>query len=176
MALVAAGSAFALAGVGFGIAGWAGQRNAQARWDQNEATQQATGANWSLRLAFPAQNKSFIVRDGATETNLLLGPARAEWSGVPGTVGNTIIAAHRDTHFRVLKDVRKNEVISVRREDGRTFRYRIVKLQIVSAEDDEFYQATSRDVLTLVTCYPFYYLGPAPKRFIVRAELLDATS
>jgi len=115
------------------------------------------------------------VRDGASVSNLLLGPARLEWSSVPGDRGNSVIAAHRDTHFRILKDLKKGEVVSIER-DGHSFLYRIVKLEIVRPSDTTFYQPTSKPVLTLVTCYPFYYLGPAPKRFIVRAEMLDTNS
>ena len=127
------------------------------------------------RLSFPERRKTFLVRDGATKENLLLGPARVDWSAVPGEQGNSIIAAHRDTHFRMLKDVRRGELINVERGRG-VFQYRIVDLEIVPATDTTFYQAGKTPALTLVTCYPFYYVGPAPKRFIVRAELLDSNS
>jgi sortase A len=116
-----------------------------------------------------------MVRDGASFENLLLGPARLEWSSVPGDRGNSVIAAHRDTHFRILKDLKKGEVITLER-NGHVFQYRIVALETVRSSDNTFYQPTRNSVLTLVTCYPFYYLGPAPKRFIVRAELLDTRS
>jgi len=104
-----------------------------------------------------------------------MGPVRLQWSSLPGNTGNSVIAAHRDTHFRILKDLKKGEVVTVER-DGRSFQYKIVALEIVRPSDSTFYQPTSNAVLTLVTCYPFYYLGPAPKRFIVRAELLDTNS
>jgi sortase A len=171
--LIAAGGVFTLAGVAFGVVSWTGQKSAQSLWDQEAPGYR--NLDVPMRLSFPAQNKSFIVKNGASELNLLLGPARVEWSGIPGDEGNTVIAGHRDTHFRMLKDVRRNEVIAVER-DGQTFRYRIVDLEIVSAANNKFYQDTGRGVLTLVTCYPFYYLGPAPKRYIVRAELLDRNS
>ena len=95
------------------------------------------------------------------------------WSAAPGQNGNCIIMAHRDTHFRLLKDVRKDQRIVLER-DGRKFQYRIVALRVIESSDNRFYKPTSRSVLTLVTCYPFWYLGRAPKRFIVRAELLES--
>jgi len=168
--LMALGSVIALAGGSLRFAGWINQQDAKAHWNQGRSRT----ADF-IRLSFPAHDADFIVRDGASAENLLLGPARLEWSSMPGARGNSVIAAHRDTHFRVLKDLKKGEIVTLER-DGHAFQYRIVSLQIVRSSDNAFYQPTNNTVLTLVTCYPFYYLGPAPKRFIVRAELLDAKS
>jgi len=172
-ALMVAGCAAALAAGALGLAGWMGQAGA-AHIQSNDDGQRDTLGAYTL-LSFPSHNKDFIVRDGASGANLLLGPARLEWSSFPGAKGNSIIAAHRDTHFRMLKDVRRGELITLER-GGRVYEYRIADLEIVRATDKRFYQQTSDAVLTLVTCYPFYYFGPAPKRFIVRAELLDTKS
>jgi sortase A len=169
-ALMSVGVAIALAGGLLAVAGWTGQQRTKASWDDEFS--QSGGLT---RLSFPAHNADFIVRDGASVANLLLGPVRLEWSSYPGDKGNSIIAAHRDTHFRVLKDLKKGEVITLER-DGHSYRYRIVTLKIVRPTDNTYYRPTSTGMLTLVTCYPFYYLGPAPKRFIVRAELLDTNS
>jgi len=174
LALLAAGCVLAVAGGSLGLAGWTGQQSAKSGWFGSTSGARDTQTDFT-RLSFPAHNTDFFVRDGASAENLLLGPARLEWSSVPGGRGNSVIAAHRDTHFRILKDLKKGEVITLER-DGHAFRYRIVALEIVRRTDNTFYQPTSNPVLTLVTCYPFYYLGPAPKRFIVRAELLDANS
>jgi LPXTG-site transpeptidase (sortase) family protein len=173
-ALMAVGCVIALAGGSLGLAGWTGQQSAKALWaDGVTGFHDATGKY--TRLSFPAHHADFIVRDGASVENLMLGPARLEWSSIPGDRGNSVIAGHRDTHFRILKDLKKGDIITLER-DGHAFQYRIVTLEIVRPTDNTFYQPTSKAVLTLVTCYPFYYLGPAPKRFIVRAELLDTTS
>jgi sortase A len=168
-ALMAVGCVIAVSGASLGFAGWVGQRRLNA--PGNEAASRNTTGNYT-RLSFPAHNAEFMVRDGASVENLLLGPARLEWSSFPGDRGNSVIAGHRDTHFRILKDLKKGEIVTLER-DGRAFQYRIAKLVIVRPTDISFYQPTGSAVLTLVTCYPFYYIGPAPKRFIVRAELLD---
>jgi len=182
-ALLIGGIVVALAGASLGLAAWLGQNEAQARWiGQSEA--QAHG-EWKAaspsptqeavpvltRISFPEQREGFIVRDGASDANLLLGPARVEWSAIPGGAGNSIIAAHRDTHFRLLRYVRKGQLITVERA-GEVFHYRIIDLEIVRDTDVKYYQPTSTPMMTLVTCYPFDFFGPAPKRFIVRAELL----
>lgn len=174
VALVFCGMMIALLGGSAGLVSWTGQATAIPRWDKwepgpTEVTDTLT------RLSFPAQDKEFVVRDGGSRTNLLLGPAHMEWSPDPGEPGNSIIAGHRDTHFRFLKNVRKGDVITVDR-GGKRYEYRIVDFEIVRATDDRYYQPTATPMLTLVTCYPFYYVGPAPKRFVVRAELLDANS
>jgi sortase A len=168
------GGIFALAGGSLGLAGWTGQKGAKAVWE-NDITESRDSTGEFSRLSFPAHNAAFIVRDGASVANLLMGPVRLQWSSLPGNRGNSVIAAHRDTHFRILKELEKGEVVTLER-DGHSFQYRIVALEIVRPSDSTFYQPTSKAVLTLVTCYPFYYVGPAPKRFIVRAELLDTNS
>ena len=173
-ALTVVGVVVALAGASLGLAAWTGQQSAKNLWNEERAGSRETSGDY-FRLSLPAHNADFIVRDRASVENLLLGPARLEWSSLPGDRGNSIIAAHRDTHFRILKDLKKGEVITIER-DGHAFHYRVVTLEIVRPKDDSFYRPTSNAVLTLVTCYPFYYLGPAPKRFIVRAELLDTNS
>jgi len=146
-----------------------GQDRAKIEWEASTAGVPA--ADELTRLSFPAQGATFYVWDGASKKNLLLGPVHILQSATPGQSGNCIIAAHRDTHFRMLKDVKREDQIVLERA-GRTYRYRITALHIVRAGDSRFYRATISPVLTLVTCYPFSYLGSAPKRFIVRAELL----
>ncbi|MCU1335863.1 MAG: sortase family protein [Bryobacterales bacterium] len=166
-----------MTGASLRLAAWIGQTDARANWEKEVAepgsTANATGV--FTRLSFPARGREFFVLDGASRANLLLGPAHIEGTGTPGANGNFIVAAHRDTHFRILKDLKKGELITLNRR-GRTFQYRIVALEVVRPTDNSFYQPTSTPVLTLVTCYPFYYLGRAPKRFIVRAELLESNS
>jgi len=174
LALMVCGTMIALLGGSAGLVSWTGQAAATALWDVGEPGQTEI-PDTLTRLSFPAQNRNFVVRDGGSRANLLLGPARMEWSPVPGEAGNSIIAGHRDTHFRFLKDLKKGDVIGVDR-GGKRYEYRIVDFEIVRATDDRYYQPTATPMLTLVTCYPFYYVGPAPKRFVVRAELLESNS
>ena len=97
---------------------------------------------------------------------------------IPGTAelvqaGNIGIAAHRDGFFRKLKDVELGMDIYLE-QGGRTLRYHITEISIVMPEEKVVLAPTERPSVTLVTCYPFYFVGSAPKRFIVRGELDEA--
>ena len=174
LGLIAFGIGIALAGGSLAFASWQGQRNARVQWE-GEDHHLGKPESWT-RISFPSQGgQDFIVADGASEGNLLRGPVRVEWAAAPGENGNCIIAAHRDTHFRILQELKKGDQITLERS-GQTYRYQIVALQVVGADDTSFYQATPTPVLTLVTCYPFSYFGKAPQRFIVRAELFESNS
>ena len=89
---------------------------------------------------------------------------------MPGENGNCVIAGHRDTHFRVLKDIREGDDIILQTSAGQ-FLYRVKRTRIVSPENTSALAPTKTAELNLITCYPFYYLGSAPKRFIVEAQL-----
>ena len=170
--MLSAGVGTALVGAVLGLVAWRGQDAALVEWESQTAEEGAADTNPELtRLSFPEQGAQFFVWEGASKKNLLFGPARVAKSSAPGGNGNCIIAAHRDTHFRMLKDVKKDQPI-VLQHGGRTYRYRITAIHIVGSADTTYYRPTRRPVLTLVTCYPFSYLGRAPKRFIVQAELL----
>lgn len=88
---------------------------------------------------------------------------------MPWEHGNSAMAAHRDGLFRPLKDVRIGDEIRFRTTRDE-FRYRVTKTSIVLPDDVSVLAAQSDTSLTLITCYPFYYVGSAPKRFIVQAE------
>jgi len=173
LAMIAIGIAIAIAGGSLKVFAWKGQEDALTRW-QAESHDAGKPALFT-RLSFPAQGQDFIVADGATEDNLLRGPARVDWSVAPGQAGNCIIAAHRDTHFRILRELHKGEEIWLERSGG-SYRYRIVSFKVIHPDDTTYYQPTTGPVLTLVTCYPFWFFGKAPERFIVRAELLGSNS
>jgi sortase A len=89
---------------------------------------------------------------------------------MPGEQGNCIIAGHRDTHFRVLKDIREGDDIILETDAGQ-YLYRVRKTQIVTPDNKSALRPTRTAALNLITCYPFYYVGSAPKRFIVEARL-----
>ena len=80
-----------------------------------------------------------------------------------------MISAHRDTFFRPLRNIRQDDVITVTTPLGE-YRYRVVSTSVVGPDDVAVLNPTATEILTLVTCYPFYFVGPAPERFIVRAE------
>jgi sortase A len=87
----------------------------------------------------------------------------------PGQQGNVAIAGHRDTFFRGLRNIRKDDEITLTTLNG-TYRYRVDSTQVVAPEHTEVLDDSGEAILTLVTCYPFYFVGSAPKRFVVRAH------
>ena len=112
---------------------------------------------------------SAIVKEGVDDANTR--PRRGPHSGhrAAGPTGNVGVAAHRDTLFRNLKDVRRDDRITLTTLDGE-YVYRVVSFQIVKPTDVSVLDPSpDENTLTLVTCYPFYFVGHAPKRFIVRA-------
>jgi LPXTG-site transpeptidase (sortase) family protein len=90
----------------------------------------------------------------------------------PGEAGNVVLAGHRDMHFRPLHDARRGDLLRLVTPDG-TFVYRVDDLEVVDPGHTEVMQSTAVPQLTLITCYPFSYVGPAPQRFVVRASLLQ---
>jgi len=121
------------------------------------------------RLEIPRLKISVMVLEGIQSRTLRLGAGHIPGTSYPGYRGNMGIAAHRDTFFRPLSSVKENDVIKFS-TPGKTTEYRVVSTSIVSPDDVEVLKAQGKDKLTLVTCYPFYYVGPAPQRFIVTAE------
>lgn len=120
------------------------------------------------RLEIPRLGMSVVVLEGSDTDTLQLGVGRLRNSSLPGEPGNVVLAAHRDTFFRPLRDIRHGDRISLRTTQG-TFAYTVDWTKVVSPTDVEVLKATAEPALTLVTCYPFYYIGSAPQRFIVRA-------
>lgn len=123
-------------------------------------------------LRIPALHLEVPVYSGATELNLNRGAAHIEGTAGLSEDGNIGIAAHRDGFFRKLKDLAINDELEVE-AGGRTFRYRVVDLAVVSPQAVEVLAPTDVPSVTLVTCFPFYFVGSAPQRYIVRAERMD---
>jgi sortase A len=121
------------------------------------------------RLTIPRLGLSVMVREGVASETLSLAAGHIPGTALPGDRGNVAVAGHRDTLFRSLKDIRKNDVIEFQTLDGR-FDYEVGSTQIVTPKDVGVLQPGPQDELTLVTCYPFYYIGSAPDRFIVKAR------
>jgi len=96
-------------------------------------------------------------------------------TALPGEVGNVALAGHRDGLFRPLRDVRPGDSITLRTPD-RAFQYQVEWTAVVPPTAVRVLQPTSEQALTLVTCFPFYYVGAAPERFVVRAHLVPVDS
>ncbi len=123
-------------------------------------------------LLIPSLDLKVPIFDGADDANMNRGVGRIMGSADLGGRGNLGIAGHRDGYFRVLKDIAVGDRIEVRAIDSVT-QYRVADFTIVDPEDVEVLDPGEEDSITLVTCHPFYYVGHAPRRFIVRG-VVDA--
>ena len=121
------------------------------------------------KLAIPRLGLSVLVAGGADKRTLRRAVGHIPGTALPGEAGNVGLAGHRDRYFRPLKDVRRDDEITLTTPEG-TFRYRVEWTEVVERSAVHVLDDTAAPALTLVTCYPFYYVGPAPKRFIVRAR------
>jgi len=125
------------------------------------------------RLRVDRLDLEVMVAEGSDAETLALGPGHMENSALPGESGNCVIAGHRDAEFRQLRDIRAGDVIDLNGRSGPA-RYRVTATHIVDRDETGLLAQSDDARLTLVTCYPFYYVGPAPQRFIVQAELVQA--
>jgi sortase A len=141
------------------------------------------------RVEVPRLNLSAIVREGVDAKTLSLAVGHVPSTSLPGQTGNFAIAAHRDTLFRALKDIRQGDVVTFQAPTG-TYRYEVAATKIVKPSNIEVLRsdggglipgssspyrgAEPNKLLTMITCYPFYYVGSAPKRFIVEAKLIQS--
>lgn len=112
-----------------------------------------------------------MIVEGIDERTLRRAVGHIPGTPLPGQGGNAALAGHRDTFFRGLRNVRHNDEINLTTRSGSS-RYLVDTIQIVSPEDTQVLNDSTNTILTLVTCYPFYFIGPAPMRFIVRAHKL----
>jgi sortase A len=125
-----------------------------------------------FKLRLPRQRAEFNVVEGTTSAALRKGPGHLEGSPLPGQAGNSVIAGHRDTHFRVLKKVLIGDEVRV--DLGmKEYIYRIVDIRVVSPQDTRVLRPQAGETITLITCYPFRFFGSAPDRYIVQARLFD---
>jgi sortase A len=127
------------------------------------------------RLAIPRVGLSVLLGEGTDKLTLLRVAGHVHGTSFPGESGNVAIAGHRDSVFRPLREVRSGDLIQLETPDGR-FEYMVEDLQVVGPERVDVLAPTPDNVLTLVTCYPFTFIGPAPQRFIVRARATTPAS
>jgi sortase A len=127
------------------------------------------------RLEIPRLDVSAIVREGSDARTLRRAVGRIPDTAMPGTGGNVGLAGHRDTFFRPLRHIRVGDEIVLTTPRGR-FRYTVRRTRVVDPDETWVLDPATGPALTLVTCYPFYFVGPAPRRFVVRAEPVAARS
>jgi sortase A len=121
------------------------------------------------RIKIPKIALSVAVLQGTTNKTLRLGAGHIEGTALPGESGNIGIAGHRDTFFRGLKNLHKGDKILFETVSG-TDIYEVDWIQITAPSDGGIVSPTTESSLTLVTCYPFRYIGAAPERYIVHAH------
>jgi sortase A len=126
---------------------------------------------WLARLEAPTVHLSATILEGSDDKTLARAAGHIEETSSPGETGNIGIAGHRDTIFRPLQHIRVGDPVTLATSD-RVFRYRVSETRVVRPEDVYVLNPTEHPAMTLVTCYPFQFIGHAPNRFIVRAELI----
>ena len=119
-------------------------------------------------LSIPRVHLSAVVLHGSDSQTLRRGPGHLEHTALPGDSGNMVIAGHRDSFFWPLRHVERGDDIFVDTRKGR-FHYRVTSLRVVNPHDLSVLEPTDAATLTLITCYPFWVLGNAPDRYVVRA-------
>lgn len=121
------------------------------------------------RIEIPRLLLSAVVVEGIDKTTLRRAVGHIPGTALPGQPGNVGLAGHRDTFFHSLKDLRIKDEVQLSTPKG-NFKYEVESLRVVEPDSVGVLASSGEDVLTMVTCYPFYYVGPAPKRWIVRAR------
>lgn len=125
------------------------------------------------RIEVPRIGLSAIIREGIDRHTLLIAVGHVPGTALPGEDGNVVVSGHRDTFFRPLRRVRVSDPIRIVTPEG-VYHYRVSETLVAAPDRTEVLRPTDEPTLTLITCYPFSYIGPAPKRFIVRALQTDS--
>ena len=125
-----------------------------------------------IRLQIPKIDLDAYVLEGSGRKQLKLGVGRITTTALPGAKGNAVVTAHRDTFFRHIADLRKGDEIIVRR-NGERMVFAMTGYKIVKPTDVSVLKQTDEPTLTLITCYPTYYIGPAPERLVVSSKLVS---
>lgn len=157
---------------------WLAQALMQHAWVRTGAGEQRAAPwpwadTWPVaRLTARARDVDLIVLAGGSGRTLAFGPGHLSASALPGEVGNAIIAGHRDTHFRFLRNIEVGELISVETASGRDHLYEVTSVDIVDARKGSLLLDSQAAMMTLVTCYPFDARETGgPLRYVVTARM-----
>jgi sortase A len=158
---------------------WA-ELSLKAKWSQTRGARELdrSGPVTSLpstgevvgRLEIPRLSLSTVVFEGADADVLERGAGHLPGSALPGDRGNSVLAGHRDTFFRSLRGIRVGDIVRIHRPQ-KDSAYVVKSARIVEPDEVDVLKPTPEPALTLITCYPFRFIGPAPERFVVRAVL-----
>jgi sortase A len=124
------------------------------------------------RIEIPRIGMKAIVRDGADEGTLARAVGLVPGTARPGEEGNVVLAGHRDSFFRPLRRIRMNDRIRLV-TPGETYEYQVASLRVVEPTEVSVLDSRGVEEITLITCYPFRFIGTAPERFIVTATRVD---
>lgn len=167
-----------------GVAIWLGSVAAPKVWEFLDRNQVGPAAGPDAKppegaligqLRIPRLKLETPVREGTSNRTLLIAAGRIEGTALPGQTGNLGIAAHRDTIFRPLREIRKGDRIEFETARGR-HEYAVASTQVVAPNDVSVLASSTKPEITLVTCYPFGYFGHAPQRFVVKAAEVEQYS
>jgi sortase A len=120
------------------------------------------------RIEIPRLGMMVAILEGTTSRTLGLGVGHIEGTALPGNPGNIGIAGHRDTYFHALGKIQSGDEIRIQTATG-VSRYMVDSVQIVAPDDIDVLAPSATSAITLVTCYPFHFIGAAPQRFVVHA-------
>ena len=158
------------------------QRQLAREWERQQqsrpvagqsASTQAKPVNDSLtRLTVPKIDLDSVIVEGTSYRALRLGPGHMRKTPEPGENGNVVITGHRDTFFRHISDLVMGDEVVVQR-GGKKYVYKVTGKKVVEPTDMSVVAPSKDSRLTLITCYPTYYIGPAPKRLVVSTKLVD---
>ena len=156
---------------------YAEQHRLAREWERQNAVHPGAAAEPAVadgltKVTIPKINLDAIVVEGTGRKQLLLGPGHMTETPAPGEVGNAVITGHRDTFFRHIYELSKGDEIDVRR-NGKLLTYEVIGKKVVEPEDVSVLKQSKDKRLTLITCYPTYYIGPAPERLVVFAKLVE---
>jgi len=123
-------------------------------------------------LDVPRVGLSVMVREGMDDITLRRAVGHVPSTALPGQMGNFVVIAHRDTFFRPLRELEKGDTVRIVTTRGR-FTYTVESLEVVEPEGISLTAPPAEAIATLITCFPFNYVGPAPRRFVARARLRE---
>ncbi|WP_341346172.1 sortase [Paenibacillus sp. FSL H3-0469] len=126
-------------------------------------------------IYFPKLDKRVAILEGTGRAELKRGAGHDEASAAPGASGNSVLAGHRDTVFRSLGELETGDTLELATADG-TFTYEVTGSRIVDRNTRGAIKPSRAPILTLITCYPFSYVGSAPDRYLLSAKLVSSQS
>jgi LPXTG-site transpeptidase (sortase) family protein len=151
------------------------QRHLAREW-QRQQQQLDSGAtlvdDGLTRLSIRKINLNAVIVEGTNRKALLRGPGHVKDTPAPGELGNSVVTGHRDTFFRHIYELNKGDLVTVQRS-GKSFTYEVTGKRVVQPTDTSVLEPSPDARLTLITCYPTYFIGPAPERLVVFTKLAD---